>query len=73
MHSEGGPPDSLGEDVVKTARFNQLLASTALGLVLILGSHASMAQQSDKHTEAAVVLPDSALPTPPTDEEIMSA
>ncbi len=72
MHSEGGPPDSLGEDVVKTARLNHLLASTALGLGLILSSHAGMAQQSDKQIEAAVTLPDSALPTPPTAEEIMS-
>ena len=58
---------------MKTARFNQLLASTALGLGLVLCSHAGMAQQSDKQVEAAVALPDSALPTPPTAEEIMSA
>ncbi len=39
---------AFGETLVKSARFNRLLISTALGLVLVLGSHASMAQQSDQ-------------------------
>jgi L,D-transpeptidase YcbB len=41
-------------------------------LGLLLSSHAAMAQQSDKQIEAAIPLPDTALP-PPTAEEIMSA
>ena len=57
---------------MKTAGINQLLASTALGLGLLFSSQAAMAQQSDKPIEAAIPLPDTALP-PPSAEEIMSA
>jgi murein L,D-transpeptidase YcbB/YkuD len=52
--------------VVKTARFDRLLASTALALVLALSSHAGMAQQSDSRVVAAVPVPDTTLPPPPT-------
>ena len=36
--------------MVKSARFDRLLASTALALVLTLSSHAGMAQQTEKPT-----------------------
>jgi L,D-transpeptidase YcbB len=49
---------------VKIARFNRLLASTALGLVLVLGSHVSMAQQTEQRIEASVPMPDTT-PLPP--------
>jgi murein L,D-transpeptidase YcbB/YkuD len=52
--------------VVKSARFDRLLASTALALVLALSSHAGMAQQSDSRVVAAVPVPDTTLPPPPT-------
>jgi murein L,D-transpeptidase YcbB/YkuD len=38
---------------VKTARFNRLLATTALGVALVLGSHAGMAQQADQQIDTA--------------------
>ena len=59
-------PDSFGRYLVKSARFDRLLASTALALVLALSSHASMAQQSDSRVLAAVPVPDTTLPPPPT-------
>jgi murein L,D-transpeptidase YcbB/YkuD len=52
--------------VVKSARFDGLLASTALALVLALSSHAGMAQQSQTRVAAAVPVPDTTLPPPPT-------
>ena len=55
---------------MKVVRFDRLLASTALGLVLLLSSHAGMAQQSDKQVEAAVPMPDTALPPPLTANDI---
>ncbi len=58
---------------MKSARFNCLLASTALGLVLVLGSHAGMAQQSDKEIAAAVPMPDTTLPPPPTAKDVASS
>ncbi len=58
---------------MKSARFNRLLASTALGLVLVLGSHAGMAQQSDKEIEAAVPMPDTTLPPPLTANDVASS
>jgi L,D-transpeptidase YcbB len=64
------PPDSFGRYVVKTARFDRLLASTALALVLALSSHAGMAQQSDASVVAAVPVPDTTLPPPPTAKDI---
>ena len=57
---------------MNTARFNRLLASTALGLGLVLGSHAhaGMAEQSGKKIEAAVPMPDTTLPPPLTAKDI---
>ena len=57
---------------MKSARFNRLLASTALGLVLVLGSHAGMAQQSEQQIEAAVPMPDTDLPPPLTAKDVAS-
>jgi L,D-transpeptidase YcbB len=56
--------------VVKSARFDRLLASTALALVLALSSHAGMAQQSDSRIVAAVPVPDTTLPPPPTAKDL---
>ena len=53
-----------------SVRFDRLLASTALGLVLTLGSHAGMAQQPAQKIEAAVPLPDTSLPPPLTAQDI---
>ncbi len=39
---------------MKSVRFDRLLASTALGLVLVLSSHAGYAQQPEKQLHAAV-------------------
>jgi len=57
---------------VISVRFDRLLASTALGLVLTLGSHAGMAQQPDKKVEATVPLPDTSLPPPPAAQDVTS-
>jgi murein L,D-transpeptidase YcbB/YkuD len=62
---------------VKSARFNRLLASTALGLVLVLGSHAgdpqeALAQQSEQQIQAAVPMPDTTLPPPLTAKDVAS-
>ncbi len=57
---------------MKSARFNRLLASTALGFMLILGSHASMAQQSDRQIDAAVPMPDTDLLPPLTAKDVAS-
>jgi murein L,D-transpeptidase YcbB/YkuD len=55
---------------VKTARFNRLLASTALGVALVLGSHAGMAQQADQQIDSAVPMPDTELPPPLTAKDV---
>src|SRR5471032_2617767 len=55
---------------VRSVRFDRLLASTALGLVLVLSSHAGHAQQSDKMVQAAVPMPDTTLPAPPTAKDV---
>jgi murein L,D-transpeptidase YcbB/YkuD len=60
---------------VKSARFNRLLASTALGLVLVLGSHAgnpqeALAQQSEQQIEAAVPMPNTDLLPPLTAKDV---
>jgi murein L,D-transpeptidase YcbB/YkuD len=55
---------------VKSARFNGLLASSALGLVLILASHAGMAQQTEQQIDAAVPMPDTSLPPPLTPKDV---
>jgi murein L,D-transpeptidase YcbB/YkuD len=52
---------------VKSVRFERLLASTALGIALVLSSHAAMAQTPDsKQVDSAVPMPDTTLPAPPT-------
>jgi len=52
---------------VKSARFDRLLASTALALVLAMSSHSGKAQQGDSRVVvAAVPVPDTTLPPPPT-------
>ena len=43
---------------MKSVRFNSLLASTALGLVLVLGSHPGMAQDKADSVQVVVPLPD---------------
>ncbi len=69
----GWPPgQSLGDVLVKSARFNSLLASTALALVLILGSDAGMAQQSDQQIGAAVPMPNTDLLPPLTAKDVAS-
>ena len=57
---------------MKSARFNVLLASTALGLALVLGSHAGLAQQSEQRIDAAVPMPDTDLLPPLTATDIAS-
>jgi murein L,D-transpeptidase YcbB/YkuD len=56
--------------VVKSARFERLLASTALALVLALASHAGMAQQTEKPAATSVPVPDTTLPPPVTAKDI---
>jgi murein L,D-transpeptidase YcbB/YkuD len=50
--------------VVKSVRIDRLLASTALGLALILCSHPGMAQQSGKQIQASVPMPNAAASQP---------
>ena len=56
------------------ARFNRLLASTALGFVLALASHPGMAQQTadQQKIDAAVPVPDTTLPAPPTAKDVQA-
>lgn len=57
-----------------SVRFDRLLASTALGLVLMLGSHPGMAQQPDQQrVEAGVPMPDTSLIPPPTVKDLAPA
>jgi L,D-transpeptidase YcbB len=56
---------------VKSVRFDRLLASTALGLVLVLSSHAGQAQQSDKKVQTSVPMPDTSLPPPLTAKDVV--
>jgi len=56
--------------VVKSPRFNSLLASTAVALVLALSSHAGLAQQAGKPAEASIPMPDTTLPPPLTIKDI---
>ena len=55
---------------MKIARFDRLLASTALALVLALSSHAGMAQQTEKAIQASVPMPDTTLPPPLTAKDV---
>jgi murein L,D-transpeptidase YcbB/YkuD len=56
--------------VVKSARFDRLLASTALVLVLALSSQVGAAQQTENPTTASVPVPDTTLPAPLTAKDI---
>ncbi len=55
---------------MKGTRFDRLLASTALALVLALSSQAGMAQQTEKPVEASVPMPDTSLPPPLTAKDV---
>jgi murein L,D-transpeptidase YcbB/YkuD len=56
---------------VKSVRFEHLLASTALGLALVLSSHAGIAQTpTAKDVESAVPMPDTTPPSPPTAQDV---
>lgn len=56
---------------MKSVRFERLLASTALGLALVLSSHAGMAQTpAAKDVESAVPMPDTTVPPPPTVQDV---
>ena len=57
---------------MKCARFNRLLASTALGFVLAVASHPGMAQQAagQQKVDAGVPVPDTTLPPPPTAKDV---
>src|SRR5665213_175181 len=48
----------LGDTAVKSAVFNVLLASTALGLVLVLGNYPGMAQEKKDLPQISVPIPD---------------
>ena len=56
--------------MVKSTRFDRLLASTALVLVLTLSSHSAVAQQTDKPVQALVPVPDTSLPPPLTAKDV---
>ncbi|MFY9599484.1 MAG: hypothetical protein WAR02_04560, partial [Pseudolabrys sp.] len=55
---------------MKSTRFDRLLASTALVLVLTLSSHSAVAQQTDKPVQALVPVPDTSLPPPLTAKDV---
>jgi murein L,D-transpeptidase YcbB/YkuD len=55
--------------VVKSARFDRLLASTALVLVLALSGQAG-AQQTESRVQTAVPVPDTSLPPPLTAKDV---
>jgi murein L,D-transpeptidase YcbB/YkuD len=54
----------LGDFAVKVVRFNRLLASTALGLVLVLSGHAVKAQQPSEQQIEVAVPPPGDMPQP---------
>jgi L,D-transpeptidase YcbB len=60
----------LGDNVVECTRFDRLLASTALALVLALSSQTVIAQQSDQPVQASVPVPDTTLPPPLTAKDV---
>ncbi len=55
---------------MKSAQFNRLLATTALGLALVLGSHTGMAQQSQQQIDSAVPMPDTDQLPPLTAQDV---
>lgn len=58
---------------MRSAQFGRLLASTALGLVLVLSSHPGQAQQAEQKAQAAVPSPDTNLPPPLTAKDVAPA
>jgi murein L,D-transpeptidase YcbB/YkuD len=60
----------LGDTVVKSTRFDRLLASTGLALVLALAGQVAVAQQSEKPVQASVPVPDTSLPPPLTAKDL---
>jgi murein L,D-transpeptidase YcbB/YkuD len=67
-------PFAGGESVVKSVCLSRLLASTAVALVLALSGHTAGAQQlSDQQLNAAVPMPDTTPPAPPTAKDIPGA
>ena len=56
-----------------SVRFDRLLASTALGLVLMLGGQAAMAQQPKPTEAAGVPMPDTSLLPPLTAKDVTPA
>jgi murein L,D-transpeptidase YcbB/YkuD len=59
--------------MVKSVRFERLLASTAFGLILALSSHAGMAQQSEQKIEAAIAAPDTSQAPSVSAEDVTAA
>ena len=57
---------------MKSTRFDRLLASTAVALVLALSSHAAIAQQTEKSIQTAVPMPDTTLPPPLTAKDVQA-
>ena len=55
---------------MKSSRFDSLLASTALALVLALSSHGAGAQQTEAAVQMAVPVPDTSLPPPLTAKDV---
>jgi L,D-transpeptidase YcbB len=55
---------------VKSTRFDRLLASTALALVLALSSHSALAQRTETSVQTAVPVPDTSLPPPLTAKDL---
>jgi L,D-transpeptidase YcbB len=55
---------------VKSTRFDRLLASTALALVLALSSHSVLAQRTETSVQTAVPVPDTSLPPPLTAKDL---
>jgi hypothetical protein len=58
---------------VKSVRFQGLLASTALGLVLLTGQPGFAQQADQQKIDAAIPAPDTTLPPPPTVQDIAPA
>src|SRR3974377_2252940 len=65
----------MGEMEVKSAHLSHLLASTAVALTLVLSSQAADAQQQldQQQLNAAVPMPDTTVPPPPTATDIPGA
>src|SRR6185437_16878719 len=72
------PPENKGREacrefkLVKSVRFERLLASTALGLALALSTHPGLAQQSDAAVAAGVPMPNTDLLPPLTASDIQA-